>query len=127
MHIEFKTITDMFLRNGYLLHFIQNQIRHCLNNKHSDTLNKNDKQPSRLILPLPLIGNASLPLKKELKSFICRQLSEKLSLNVHDCYKIGDMFKHKELQPKLYRHIAVYKACSCGSVYIGKTRHIIKI
>ena len=44
-------------------------------------------------------------LEKELKSFFRRQLSGKLSLNVvHDGYKIGDMFKHKELQPKLYRH-----------------------
>ena len=126
MHIEFETITDMLLRNGYPLPFIQNQIRRFLNNKHSD-LNiskKVDKQATRLILRLPFIGNTSLHIEKELKSFFRRQLSGKLSLNVvHDCYKIGDMFKHKELQPKLYRHNVVYKlTCSCGSVYIGQTR-----
>ena len=33
------------------------------------------------------------------------------------------MFKHRELQPKLYRHNAVYKlTCSGGSVYNGLTR-----
>ena len=33
------------------------------------------------------------------------------------------MFKHKELQPKLYRYNVVYKLiCFCGSVYIGQTR-----
>ena len=33
------------------------------------------------------------------------------------------MFKHKELQPKLYHHNVVYKlTCSCDSVYIGQTR-----
>ena len=42
---------------------------------------------------------------------------------MHDCYTIGDTFKHKELQPKLHRHNVVYKlTCSCGSVYIGQTR-----
>ena len=125
MHIEFETITDMLLRNNFPLPFIQNQIRRFLNNKHSD-LNiskKVDKQATRLILRLPFIGNTSLHIKKELKSFFRRQLSGKLSLNVvYDCYKIGDMFKHKELQPKLNRCYIVYKlTCSCGSVYIGLT------
>ena len=32
MHIEFETITDMLVRNGYPLPFIQNQIRRFLNN-----------------------------------------------------------------------------------------------
>ena len=100
MHIEFETITDMLLRNGYPLLFIQNQIRRFLNNKHSDlkVSKKVDKQATRLILRLPFIGNTSLHTEKELKSFFRRQLSGKLSLNVvYDCYKIGDMLKHKEL------------------------------
>ena len=66
MHIEFETITDMLLRNGYPLPFIQNQIRRFLNNKHSD-LNiskKVDKLATRLILRLPFIGNTSLHIKK---------------------------------------------------------------
>ena len=108
MHIEFETITDMLLRNGYPLPFIQNQIRRFLNNK----------QATPLILRLPFIGNTSLHIEKEFKSFFRRQTSGKLGLNiVHDCYKLGDMFKLKELQPKLYRHNVVYKlTCSCGSV-----------
>ena len=83
-----------------------------------------DKQATRLILRLLLTGNTSFHIEKELKSFFRRQLSGNLCLNVvHDCYKIGDMFKLKELQSKLYRHNVVYKlTCSCGSVYIGQTR-----
>ena len=42
---------------------------------------------------------------------------------MHDYHEIGDMFKHKKLQPKLYRHNVVSKLiCSCSSVYIGKTQ-----
>ena len=125
MYIEFETIRDMLLRIGYPLPFIQNQICRFLNNKHSDLniSNKMDKQATHFILRLPFIGNASLHIEKELKSCFRCPLSGKLSLKVmHDCYKIGDMFKHKELQPKLYRHNVVYKlTCSCSSVYIGQT------
>ena len=121
MHIEFETITDMLLRDGSPLSFNQNQICCFLNNKHSslNTSTKMDIQATRLILRLPFIGNTSLHIEKELKSVFRRQLSEKLCLNVvHDCYKINDMFKHKELQPKLYRHNVVYNlTCSCCSVY----------
>ena len=97
MHIEFETITNMLLRNDNPLPFIQNQIRRFLNNKHSDfnISKKADKKITRLILQLRFIGNTFLHIEKELKSFFQRQLSAKLSLNVvHDCYKIGDMFKH---------------------------------
>ena len=68
---------------------------------------------------LPFIGNTSLHLEKELKSFFRRQLSVKLSLNVvHDYYKISNMFKHQKLLPKLYRHRVLYKVtCTCGTVY----------
>ena len=47
-----------------------------------------------------------------------------LSLNVvHTCFKTGDIFKHKEHQPKLLHSNVVYKlTCSCDSVYIGQTR-----
>ena len=124
MHIDFEIITDILFRNGYPLPFIQNPICRFLNNKHSDLdlLKKMDKQATCLILRLPFIGNTSLHIEKELKSFFRRQLSGKFSLNVvHDCYKIGDMFKHKELQPKLYRDNIVYKL-TCGSFYIGQTR-----
>ena len=42
---------------------------------------------------------------------------------IADCYKIGDMFKHKKLQPNLYCHNVEYKlTCSCGSIYICQTR-----
>ena len=57
-----------------------------------------------------------------------RHLSHDLSLNVvHTCFKIGDMFKHKEHQPKLLRSNVVYKlTCSCDSVYIGQTRRNLR-
>ena len=35
IHSEFETITNLLLKNGYPLSFIQNQIRKFLNNKHN--------------------------------------------------------------------------------------------
>ena len=60
--------------------------------------------------------------------FFHRHLSHDLSLNVvHTCFKVGDMFKHKEHQPKLLRSNVVYKlTCSCDSVYIGQTRRNLR-
>ena len=71
--------------------------------------------------------NLSFHIEKKLKLFFRRQLSGKLSLNVEcDCYKIDDMFKHKELQPERYCHNVVYKlTCSCGSVHIGQTQRYL--
>ena len=59
------------LRMCYLEKAIQNQICRFLNNKHSDPniSKKMDKQATRLILRLPFIGNTSLQIEKELKSF----------------------------------------------------------
>ena len=67
-------------------------------------------------------------VEKELMSFFCRCLVDKLSLTViHTCFKVGDMFKHKERQPKLYRHNVVYKlTCSCGSTYIGQCKRSLR-
>ena len=67
-------------------------------------------------------------VEKELQSFFHRNLSHDLSLDVvHTCFKIGDMFKHKEQQPKLFRSNVVYKlTCSCDSVYIGQTRRNLR-
>jgi len=71
MHIEFNNITDMLLRNGYPLIFIQNQIRQFLNSKYSesDSHRKNDRCIPRIILKLSFIGDPSLHLEKELKLF----------------------------------------------------------
>ena len=122
----------MLLRNGYPLHFIQNQISRFLDNKY---FKSNFKQKCeehihrpRIILKLPFIGDHSLRVEKELQSFFHRYLSHNLSLNVvHTCFKSDDMFKHKEHQPKLFRRNVVYKlTCSCDSVYIGQARRNLR-
>lgn len=126
MHLEFEKITDTLLKNGYPLPFIQSQIRNFLNQKFSNPFpsSNNENHIPRIILKLPFIGNPSVQLEKELKSFFRHNLNDRLSLNVvHTSFKIGDMFKHKERQPKMYRSNIVYKLnCSCGSIYIGQTR-----
>ena len=94
MHLEFNQITEMLLKNGYPLSFIQNQIRRFLNSKYSSSIFKNQDQKRipRIILKLPFIGDPSLHVEKELKSFFRHCLSEKLSLNVvHMCFKIYEI------------------------------------
>ena len=125
MHLEFNNITNMLLRNGYPLHFIQNQISRFLDNKYCKSKYKQKSEKHihhpRIILKLPFIGDYSLHVEKELQSFFHCYLLHNLSLNVvHNCFKIGDMFKHKEHQHTLLRSNVVYKlTCSCDSVYIG--------
>ena len=63
-----------------------------------------------IILKLPFIGYYSLHVEKELQSFFHRYLSRNLSLNVvHNCFKIGDMFKYNGHQPKLFHSYVVFK------------------
>jgi len=130
MHIEFNNITDMLLRNGYPLLFVQNQIRRFLNSKYSesDSHRKKGRRIPRIILKLPSIGDSYLHLEKELKLFFRRYLLGKLSLNVvHGCFKVSDKFKHKEPHPKLLRSNVMYKlTCSCNSVNVGQTRRTLQ-
>ena len=117
MHLEFNNITDMLLRNGYHLHFIQNQISRSLDNKYCKYKYKQKNEehihPSRFILKLPFIRDHLLYVEKELQSFFHRYLSHNLSLNVvHNCFKISDMFKHKEHQPTLLHSNVVYRVCN---------------
>ena len=94
----------MLLSNGYPLYFIQNQISRFLNNKYCKS---NFKQKSkehihrpRIVLKLPFIGDHSLNVEKELQLFSHRYLLHCLNLNVvKNCFKISDMFKHKDHQP----------------------------
>ena len=131
MHLEFNNITDMLLKNGYPLYFIQNQIRRFLGNKcYKSNLNKMSRRysPSSYYFKIALYWRSFTLCEKELQTFFHRYLSDNLSLNVvHNCFKIGDMFKHKEHQPKLLSNNVVYKlTCSCDSVYIGQTRRILR-
>ena len=66
-------------------------------------------------------------MKKNYNLFL-QYSSDGLSLNVvHNCFTIGDMYKHKEHQPKLLRSNVVYKlTCSSDNVYIGQTRRNLR-
>ena len=132
MHVEVNNFTDMLLRNGYPLRFIQNQISQFLHNKYCKFNFKEKSQKDihrpRIILKLPLIGDHLLHVEKEIESIFYRYLLHKLSLNVvHNRFKIADMFKHKKHHFTLPRSNVVYKlTCSCDSVYIGQTRRSLR-
>ena len=99
MHLKFNNITDMVPRNGYLLHFFQNRISRFPDNKYCKSKFKQKGEEHihhpLIVLRLPFIGDHSLDVEKELQSIFHHYLSHNLSLNVvHNCFKIGDMFKH---------------------------------
>jgi len=78
-------ITDIFLKNGYPLWFIQKQIREFLNRKYSikftPTQNNNVR---RILFKLPYIGYMSINFEK-LKTFLQQTLADKVLLTViHD-------------------------------------------
>ena len=82
MHYEFEKITDTLLINGYPLPFIQTQIGDYLNQKYSNpTPSKNNvNHIPGIILKLPFMGNPSIKLKNELKSFFRRNFYKKVNL-----------------------------------------------
>ena len=132
---EIKIITNFLLKNGYPLRFINSQIRRLFKTKQkldctSPTNSSTTKiKPHRIFLRLPFIGHHSTHLEKELKTFYHRHLSDMVNLNViHKTFSIGDLFRHKENQPLMYRNNVVYKlTCSCGSTYIGQTRRNLQL
>ena len=71
---------------------------------------------------MPFIGDHSLYVEKELQSFFHYYLSHNLNV-VYNCFKIGDMFKHKEHQPTPLRSNVVYKqTCSCDKCLYCNSR-----
>ena len=120
----------MLLRNKNRLHFIQNQISRFLDNKYCKFYFKQKCEEHvhrpRIILKLLFIGGHLLHVEKELQSFFHRHLSHDLSLNVvHTCLKIGDMFEHKEHQPKLLRSNVVYKLTLARMIVFILDRHAV--
>ena len=100
MHNEFETITNMLLKNGYPLFFIQNQIRKFLNKKHQSNLNNNsDYQPSPyqrcIFFKLSCIGSTSLQVEKELRTFFQRKLQNKIQfVSIYNTFKLRSLFSH---------------------------------
>ena len=125
-HVEFRFFRKMLLRNGYPLKNLKNRIRGFLKKKQRIRTARvgDSKHVPSTTLKLPFIGNYSTRLEMKLKSFFQRCLTDKLDLNVDHTYcRIGDMFKLREKQPKLFRTCVVYRlTCSCGSTYIGQTK-----
>ena len=131
IHTEFDNITHMLLLNGYPLSFIQAQIRKFLNERHNSitqsqpTDESSNQSSNRIILfRLPYIGNQSVKIEKELRSFFRKYLIDKVRLcAIHDTLCIGDVFRFKDKLCTLRRRNVVNKlSCSCGSNYIGQTR-----
>ena len=129
IHNAFETITNMLLKNGYPLSFIQNQIRNFLNHKHQFNLDNNSNyQPCPyqrcIFFKLSDIGSTSLLVEKELRSCFQRKLQNKIKfVFIHNTFKRGNLFSHKDKQTTLRRSNVVYKLnCSCGGSYIGQTK-----
>ena len=66
----------------------------------------------------------SLQVTKELRSFFQRKLQDKIKfIFIHNTFKLGILFSHKDKQATLRRSNVVYKLnCSCGRTYIGQTK-----
>ena len=126
---ELETITNMLLKNGYLFSFIQNQIRKFLNNKHQFNLDNNSNyQPCPyqccIFFKLSYVGSTSLQVEYELRSFFQRKLQNKTKfVFIHNTFKPGNLFSHKNKQDTLRWSNVVYKLnCSGGGSYIGQTK-----
>ena len=126
IHSEFDNITHMLLLNGYPLSFIQAQIRKFLNERRNNitqsqsTDESSNQSSNRIILfRLPYIGNQSIQIEKELRSFFRKYLIDKVRpCVIHDTFCRGDMFRFKDKQCTHRRSYVVYKlSCSCGSNY----------
>ena len=73
---------------------------------------------------LSYIGSTSLQVEKELRSFFQRKLQNKIKfVFIHNTFKFGNLFSHKDKQATLRRSNVVYKLnCSCGGSYSGQTK-----
>ena len=79
---------------------------------------------TRIFFKLSFIGSTSLQVEKELRSFFQRKLQNKIKfVFIHNTFKLGNLFSHKDKQATIRRSNVVYKLnCSCGGSYIGQTK-----
>ena len=97
----------------YPLFFIQYQIRKFLNNKQSNINSNSNYRPCPyqccIFFKLSYIGSTSLQVEKELRSFFQRKLQNKIKfVFIHNTFKLGNLFSHKDKQATLRRSNVVW-------------------
>ena len=130
LHHEFSNIRNYFLRNGYPLKFIQDNIDRCIFRTVTG-LNKIPRNINRLdykVICLPYFGSTSEKYRKMLARLLKQY--DIPSLIVFRPYKVGTYFSLKSQVPYSLKAGVVYRyVCpvNSGISYIGKTsRHFFK-
>ena len=123
---EVDNIKVMLGRNGYPAYFLDSCVRRFFNRKYDKMLSHLEKRKNcrTVIARLPILGDMSMQLKKELSALVEKHTWNRVILRIIDnTWNIGHNFRLKDQQKTLMKYGVVYKlTCSCGSSYIGQTR-----
>ena len=126
-HEEVSRLTELLLKNGYPLDYIDFGIRLFLNKLYTKKIPVSTVKKKQLFLTLPFLGKSSLLLKQQIQKVVQKNLP---FCNLRVIFKSGvrlsNFFSFKDKVPRLIRSHLVYRfTCSdCNIRYYGTTeRH----
>ena len=120
---------EIFRRNQYPQHFIDQYIKVFLNKKmESET--KANVQKQKLIISLLFLGKYSNDLKKKILALAAEHLKSNFKIDViwNSPRTLRNFFSSKDRLPMYLRSKVLYRfTCNgCNSIYLGKTkRHFL--
>ena len=127
---EVKKLKNILARNAYPYHLLDNWIKRFLDktNRTTPANNSNEETNIKTVkIILPYLGPITSNLQKELKELFKRSLpNHKIRLINKMSYRIGNLFRYKDLCPESIMSDLVYfyKCSCCNAAYVGKTyRH----
>ena len=128
-HEEVQFLREIFRRNQYPEHFIDQCIKMFLTKKIK-VQSKVNAQKEKLVISLPYLGKHSNNLRRRISALASKHLKSNFKIEVvwSSQRKIRNFFSFKDKLPMHLRSKILYRfTCNgCNSIYIGKTkRHFL--
>lgn len=126
-HNETSFLKSYFIKNGYPINIIDNQIKNFLNKQYSNIPKLSSASRDIIYFKFPYCGYESFQIRNKIKKLLSEFYPQvEIRFIFTNNFKIGNFFNIKDRMPANLRSSIIYKyCCNCNVTYIGKTeRHL---
>ena len=128
-HDEVQFLREIFCKNHYPSHFVDQCIKVFLTKKMKPEI-KASVEKQKLIISLPFLGKYSNDLKRKISALASKHLKPNFKVEViwNSRRRLCNFFSFKDRLPMHLRSNILYRfTCNgCNSIYLGKTkRHFL--
>ena len=128
-HFEIDHLKTIFIKNSYLLNFIDSFIKSFLNKLYTPKVVVPNIPKRNVFVKLPLLGSTSFRILKTLQKLFSDKLTTcNLKIVFTSPVRVKSFFTFKDKLPKMLLSGLVYqyKCGGCNATYYGKTKRHFK-